>query len=97
MRVYADWIKLPVRLIRLTLNEIVMVYDAVIIGGGMSALLCGIKLIKSGQSVAIVSTGQSALHFNAGHCRFLIMKTGRMFYFRWKLWKDYRRNILILE
>lgn len=66
MRVYADWIKLSVRLIRLTLNEIVMVYDAVIIGGGMSALLCGIKLIKSGQSVAIVSTGQSALHFNAG-------------------------------
>lgn len=43
-----------------------MVYDTIIIGGGLSALICGIRLKKAGQSVAIISTGQSALHFNAG-------------------------------
>lgn len=54
-----------------------MVYDTIIIGGGMSALLCGIKLIKSGQSVAIVSTGQSALHFNAGALSLFNHKDGK--------------------
>ena len=54
-----------------------MIYDTVIIGGGMSALLCGIKLIKAGQSVAIVSTGQSALHFNAGGLSLFNNKNGK--------------------
>lgn len=43
-----------------------MKYDTIIIGGGMSGLVAGIRLRKAGQKVAIVSTGQSALHFNSG-------------------------------
>ncbi len=54
-----------------------MIYDTVIIGGGMSALLCGIRLIEAGQSVAIVSTGQSTLHFNAGALSLFNHKNGR--------------------
>ena len=43
-----------------------MKYDTIIIGGGLSGLMAGVKLARSGSKVAIISSGQSALHFYSG-------------------------------
>lgn len=43
-----------------------MKYDTIIIGGGLSGLVAGISLAAAGNKAAIVSTGQSALHFSTG-------------------------------
>lgn len=43
-----------------------MKFDYIIIGGGLSGLSAGIRLAESGKKTAIVSSGQSALHFCSG-------------------------------
>ena len=43
-----------------------MKFDTLIIGGGLSGMVAGIALQKAGQSTAIISTGQNALHFFSG-------------------------------
>lgn len=43
-----------------------MKFDYIIIGGGLCGLMSGIRLAARGKKTAVISSGQSALHFCAG-------------------------------
>lgn len=53
-----------------------MKYDSIIIGGGLSGLTAGIRLASAGKKVAIITSGQSALHFSSGSMS-LLNRIGR--------------------
>lgn len=48
-----------------------MKFDNIIIGGGLSGLISAIESQKAGKKTAIISAGQSALHFWSGSFEFL--------------------------
>ena len=43
-----------------------MKYDVIVIGGGLSAISCGIALATNGKNVALMVKGQSKLNFSSG-------------------------------
>lgn len=43
-----------------------MIYDCLIIGGGLAGLTCGIKCASHGLRTAIISGGMNSLHFSSG-------------------------------
>lgn len=43
-----------------------MKFDHLVIGSGMAGMICALRLLESGKSVAVVGTGRSALHFSSG-------------------------------
>ncbi len=43
-----------------------MIYDCLIIGGGLAGLTCGIRCASNGLHTAIISGGMNSLHFSSG-------------------------------
>lgn len=54
-----------------------MKFDTIVIGGGLSGLVSAIECARAGQKTAVVSAGQSALHFWSGSFEFLCQANGR--------------------
>jgi len=52
--------------------------DTIIIGGGLSGMTCAAMLAKNGQKVALVTAGQSCLHFNSGSIELLGFQEGKV-------------------
>ncbi|WP_108651400.1 glycerol-3-phosphate dehydrogenase subunit GlpB [Dongshaea marina] len=43
-----------------------MKYDSLIIGGGIAGLSCALRCQQAGMSTAVITAGQSAMHFSSG-------------------------------
>lgn len=54
-----------------------MKFDNIIIGGGLSGLIAGIESARTGRKTAIITTGQSALHFWSGSFELLCSQGGQ--------------------
>ncbi|MDE5875536.1 MAG: FAD-binding protein, partial [Muribaculaceae bacterium] len=54
-----------------------MRFDTIIIGGGLSGLVSAIECAHSGRKTAVVSAGQSALHFWSGSFELLGQAGGK--------------------
>ena len=48
-----------------------MKFDVIVIGGGMSAIMCGIALATKGKRVAMMVKGQSKMNFSSGSIELL--------------------------
>lgn len=55
-----------------------MRFDNIIIGGGLSGLIAAVVSQRAGKKTAIISAGQSALHFWSGSFEFLGNIDGNM-------------------
>ncbi len=55
-----------------------MKFDYIVIGGGLCGLTAGIRLATKNKKVAIVSAGQSALHFSSGSLGLLGYNNGEL-------------------
>lgn len=59
--------------------ETIMKYDNIIIGGGLSGLLCAISLSENGRQCLVISQGQSTLNFSSGALEFIRTKEGESY------------------
>ena len=61
-----------------------MKFDYIIIGGGLCGLSAGIRLAEQGKKTAVVSSGQSALHFSPDHSGLIGKTEARLFLILWR-------------